>query len=346
MSTVGYHLEHETQPSKVMYLDSRDGNGVGTDTTEFTYVFDDAITTRDNEGVLVSLLSATIPYSFYNIRGGVNDQLSFQVEPLDAATYFADVVTLPEGNYTATSLRTAVADLLTAKATALGFATAIAVNFDRVSQKFKFSTETADRRVRLLFNLEPLSFHTELGFAKAEKIFTTAQDLVSDNVIDINGSIHAVHIRTDLPTLAVFDSQSGKASDILAKVTLNTNPGGIIFHDPRDTKHESLLRTSTIKGIKVKLTDERDRVLSLNGLHFQIGILFRFVSLKPSEPLQDLRQLLLERRRPPKNRRDQRDQRKKALQKGKQKIKTAQQKAAEASKTSQKTDPKKPSSSK
>ena len=239
-----------------------------------------------------------------------------------------------------------MADLLTAKATALGFATAIAVNFDRVSQKFKFSTETADRRVRLLFNLEPLSFHTELGFAKAEKIFTTAQDLVSDNVIDINGSIHAVHIRTDLPTLAVFDSQSGKASDILAKVTLNTNPGGIIFHDPRDTKHESLLRTSTIKGIKVKLTDERDRVLSLNGLHFQIGILFRFVSLKPSEPLQDLRQLLLERRRPPKNRRDQRDQRKKALQKGKQKIKTAQQKAAEASKTSQKTDPKKPSSSK
>ena len=30
MSTVGYHLEHETQPSKVMYLDSRDGNVVDT----------------------------------------------------------------------------------------------------------------------------------------------------------------------------------------------------------------------------------------------------------------------------------------------------------------------------
>ena len=67
MTDIGYHLGHETQASKVMYLDSRDG--VTTNSTggsEFSAVFEDSMTTREDEGVLVSLLSATIPYSFYN----------------------------------------------------------------------------------------------------------------------------------------------------------------------------------------------------------------------------------------------------------------------------------------
>ena len=172
----------------------------------------------------------------------------------------------------------------------------------------------------------------ELGFAgTSNPEFTTSTDLISTNVIDINGSIHAVHIRTDLPTLAVFDSQSGKASDILAKVTLNTNPGGIIFHDPRDTKHESLLRSSNVKGLRIRLTDERDRVLSLNGLHFQVGILFRFVSLKDSDPLQDLRRLL-EKVSVPSPEIKQK-MRRKVFRKGKEKIRRAQAKAEASSKT-------------
>ena len=57
-------------------------------------------------------------------------------------------------------------------------------------------------------------------------------------------------MHTFVVAVPLYDSISGKASDILAKVTLNTNPGGIIFHDPQDTKHESLLRSSVINGDK------------------------------------------------------------------------------------------------
>ena len=108
MTDVGYHLGHETQASKVMYLDSRDS--VSTSGSEFTVVFEDTLTTRDDEGVLVSLLSATIPYSFYNIRAGVNDALSFVEATLDGGTSHTHAVALEPGNYTATTLRTALAD--------------------------------------------------------------------------------------------------------------------------------------------------------------------------------------------------------------------------------------------
>ncbi len=346
MTDVGYHLGHETQASKVMYLDSRDDAGLrGQTGSEFTVVFEDTLTTRDDEGVLVSLLSATIPYSFYNIRAGVNDVVSFVEATLDGATSHTHAVTLEPGNYTATTLRTALADVATAACAASGISTAIAIDYDRTQQKFKFSTATADRRVTLQFQSIDNTMSTELGFpGTSDHEFTSSTVLTSQNVVDINGSIHAVHIRTDLPTLAVYDSLSGKASDILAKVTLNTNPGGIIFHDPRDTKHESLLRSSAIKSVKVKLTDERDRALGLNGLHFQVGLLFRFVSLKRADPLEDLRRLLMQPPPPQKKKKNKGAQRKRALKRGKEKIRTAKEKALAAeTKTSGDTSAKKPS---
>ena len=300
--------------------------------------------------MLVSLLSATIPYSFYNIRAGVNDALSFVEATLDGGTSHTHAVALEPGNYTATTLRTALADKATAVCAASGISTVIAIDYDRTQQKLKFSTATADRRVTLLFQSVASTMHTELGFpGTSDPEFTSSSTLTSQNVVDINGSIHAVHIRTDLPTLAVYDSLSGKASDILAKVTLNTNPGGIIFHEPRDTKHESLLRSSAIKSVKVKLTDERDRALELNGLHFQVGLLFRFVSLKKADPLEDLRRLLIQQQQqqqqqPPPKKKNKGAQRKRALKRGKEKIKTAKQKALAAeTKTSGDTPAKKAS---
>ena len=348
MNDTGYHLAHETQASKVMYLDSRDGVGPGSGGSEFHAVFEDSMTTREDEGVLVSLLSATIPYSFYNFRVGVNDGMKFKEATLDGSATTFHMVTLEPGNYTATTLRTTLATKMT-EACATGQSTVIKIDYDRIQQKFVFSTDTADRRVTLEFVPIVNPMHTELGFDGLANVeFTISTSLSSQNVVDINGSIHAVHIRTDLPTLSVYDSISGKASDILAKVTLNTNPGGIIFHDPRDTKHESLLRSSAINGVKIKLTDERDRLLSLNGLHFQVGLLFRFVSLKRADPLIDMRRLLAQQQQqqqqqqPKKNKRQQR---KRALKKGKQKIKTAQAKAAQAqqTKTSGTTSPEKSS---
>jgi hypothetical protein len=334
MTDVGYNLGHETQAAKVMYLDSRDGTSALQDGSAFTVVFEETMTTRQDEGLLVSLLSATIPYSFYNIRQGVNDAVSFVEATLDGSQSVVHTVTLESGNYTVTAMRLALQDKATQACLDIGILnTVITIDYDRTQQKFKFSTPTADRRVTLQFLTIVNPMHTELGFpGLTNPEFASDLPLTSVNVVDINGSIHAVHIRTDLPTLAVYDSLSGKASDILSKVTLNTNPGGIIFHDPRDTKHESLLRSSALKSVRVKLTDERARPLSLNGLHFQVGLLFRFVSLKMADPLIDLRRLLTQQPPPPPKggkpvKKNKKAQRKRALQRGKQKIAQAQQKA-------------------
>ena len=61
---IGYHTTHHTQGSRVMYLNSADADTLHEDnTTHFSFTFNEAIHTRAGEGVLVSVLSASIPYS-------------------------------------------------------------------------------------------------------------------------------------------------------------------------------------------------------------------------------------------------------------------------------------------
>ena len=72
----GFHHTHSTQSSKVLFIDSKDATQRHqNETTHFTYVFRDSIIVQPNEGVLLSLLQASIPYSFYNVRKGVNDTI-------------------------------------------------------------------------------------------------------------------------------------------------------------------------------------------------------------------------------------------------------------------------------
>ena len=89
----------------------------------------------------------------------------------------------------------------------------------------------------------------------------------------------------------------------------------------------------------MRLTDEQNRLLDLNGLHFQIGIQFKFVSLKglvPPDPAprsakQPEAQPNVEPDKTTRNQhKNKKQRRKQALRKGKEKVKDAVAKAKQA----------------
>ncbi len=91
MNDTGYHLAHETQASKVMYLDSRDGVGPGSSGSEFHAVFEDSMTTREDEGVLATggvLSLASTTYKHYLVNqtkaniGSATHNIATQVKSL------------------------------------------------------------------------------------------------------------------------------------------------------------------------------------------------------------------------------------------------------------------------
>ena len=270
MNRVGFHGTHETQPSRMVYLDSLDCTQFTNLTSHYLFGFKDAIETGPNEGMLVSLSSASIPYSFYNIRLGVNDTLHYNN---------TESITITPGNYSSNQLGKALVkafkdDGIVATAT-----------YDRVTQKYTFSGPTG-----LKFHFEEdkeNSIKNELGFVGFTGVTTqdSNDEFTSTSVADLNGSVHAIYVRTNLATKSVMESQTGGVSDILAKIDINTDPGGVITLDPAQISHEALIHTAGVKHIEVRITDERNRLLDLNGLHSQVGLRFRFVTTKPSDPI-------------------------------------------------------------
>ena len=268
MNRVGYHATHETQPTKMVFLDSVDCRQSTQLTSHYSFAFKDAIETASGEGMLVSLSSASIPYSFYNIRDGVNERLYYN------ETFIA----VAPGNYTATALTKAIVD-----AFGLVSLTVLAV-YSKITQKITFTCSSA---LTFKFTAED-ALKDEIGFGGELGEVVINPSKVSPSVADLNGSVHAIYVRTNLATKSVMESQTGGVSDILAKIDINTDPGGVVTLDPNQVSHEALIHTAGIKHLEIRITDERNRLLDLNGLHSQVALRFRFVDTKVSAPIATL----------------------------------------------------------
>ena len=87
---MSYVLDGRAPASKVIYIDTRDvvksgGRFMSTDidgnpiTSYFKFLLKTHLEVDNAHEMLMSLHSCSIPYSFYNIRDGVNDFLDFEI---------------------------------------------------------------------------------------------------------------------------------------------------------------------------------------------------------------------------------------------------------------------------
>eukprot|EP01050_Picozoa_sp_SAG11_P028402 SAG11_NODE_7575_length_1126_cov_54.943525_3_plen_200_part_01 len=116
---MSYITDTSTPASKVIHLDSahahlyhqkdEDGNSI---TTNFIYHMKEAINCPEHLSMICSLHTATIPYSFYNVRHKVNNFLI--VDYTDHANTYSGIykIVIPSGNYTAYSLMDKILEIM------------------------------------------------------------------------------------------------------------------------------------------------------------------------------------------------------------------------------------------
>ena len=102
-------------------------------------------------------------------------------------------------------------------------------------------------------------------------------------------------LRTNLVSKGTLSSNTSIFSNILARIPISTiengggitkgdaQQGGMIYFNPSQATHQNLVDLSAIDVIGVRLTDDKDRTIDLNGLDFQIAILLQYVN-HPSPP--------------------------------------------------------------
>lgn len=120
---------------------------------------------------------------------------------------------------------------------------------------------------------------------------TPAYFLYADDVVDVTNSIRSLFLRTNLSTTSVLDSHIGGGfSNILTRVPINAEPGGIIKIEPTNGDvHKLLLKVKSITDISITLTNQKNQVINLNGLTFDISLKLEFIADKELAPEPDRR---------------------------------------------------------
>lgn len=310
---MSYQLQSNAMSSRILYLDSRDASSYlaqsptllpdGTTqsinlTSYFQYVLKEKIEVPLNQRALISLNSATIPYSFYNIRTGVNDKLFVVVENTTDSLLISQLITITAGNYTAYTFAEQIEGFLNSVDFQdvnknIEFTFSMDYNTDLQKYLYRLTQKAGnDKVIELTFQFLKAEYigkspHIEMGFRPNDNVVITLPsvpaeqgtfvELISTNVIDMNGSIHGVYVRTNLVSNGTLDTQSGTFSNILSRIPIKVNAGGIIFSTPNNATHKSIVDLRSIDTLTIRLTDERNRILDLNGLHFQVAIAIDFL---------------------------------------------------------------------
>ena len=328
------YIETDTPASRVLYVNSQDGQTIYNDNrSNFEFVLEEPIVVPPHHTILASVISAEIPYSFYNFRDDTNTLLDYQITAYGTpASYGAPVLdkfnigvalTIRQGNYNAIELAT----LLTTAITELQ------VTYDHNSLKYNFLALTSGFRVTLgLRNGQSTGtpeipgndMNEELGFdwfnmtgdpyvelngagalwgsgytnpnpgvvgvgldtPSPGSPFGAATVLVADDVADLTNSIRSLFLRSNLSTTSILDSHIGGGfSNILCRVPINVQSGGVINIKPSDGNvHKLLIKQKAITSIALRLTNQKNTDITLNGLDYDVSIKLEFIQTKKLNP--------------------------------------------------------------
>ena len=273
---MSYNIPHNSENSKVIHINSLDATTTRQTgfTTDFEFQFSDIIKCPENQEMLISCVGLSCPYTFYNIRENINDKLPLNVGGL------INLGTIPPGNYSTTTLASTIKSVLEGTALILGVATTFTIKYDKTKMKYKIFTNNI-QNVSIDLTQSTTTPHIELGLEPGVNQSIQENDNVNaflPNVVDINGSIHGLYLRTNLTSNGVLESNSKSLSTILARIPIRVNFGGIIFYDSFEGQtHKTKLDIREISNIHIRLTDERNRLINLNGNHFTCSIQFDFI---------------------------------------------------------------------
>ena len=106
--------------------------------------------------------------------------------------------------------------------------------------------------------------------------------LVADDAADVSNSVRSLFLRTNLSSTSILDSHIGGGfSNILCRVPINVDPGQIINIQPvNGNVHKLLLKVKAITNISMRLTNQKNRTVNLNGLDFDVSLKLDFMENK------------------------------------------------------------------
>ncbi len=228
--------------------------------------------------IAFKVLQASIPFSYYTINAA-NNTFTLKIGASSA------IVTLTPGNYNIVNFIPMLQAALNAASASLDSA-AYTVTFDTTTSKLTF-TSSISNNFSFIFDLpgtDPFGLRnprTVLGFPTGTST-ATGTTLVAPYVINLTGPNYLYLCSSYLGGYngdSLTIGNEGSSGSVIAKIEVNTNPGGTITYQDSDTLHYfSLNAAVTIERIDLFLAiGAANSVLlpiALNGRPFDVKLGF------------------------------------------------------------------------
>lgn len=271
MTSNNYLLTTDSTPSVLIHINSKDANQYIDPelTTGFSIVLDETIEAQDDEYMLLSLNSANIPYSWYSIDYK-NKYLNITESQIDGSIPYNIQIVIPEANYNAYEFASTLQTLLN---NATQHQIQYTITYDKKINKYNILIQKNNHKVVFNFSNSD-SPYLQFGFNKQSYTAIHNTSLQSINSIQMF-SVASLYIRTNLNNNNISTSTKGY-NNILQKITIDSGPNSIINHIPINS-HDNLIFFKSFSTLEIRLTDSENRLIDLQGLHWELSILCKFV---------------------------------------------------------------------
>jgi hypothetical protein len=224
--------------------------------TNFSVNLLNPIIIDDSSEIHVSIMSAEIPYSFYNISSHLENNILVYDD--------TNTLTLTNQNYDIDQL----VDFFNNDGS---FSSIFNTTYNEQTNKITFTNTTG---VSHKINLSLSNINKEIGFEEVDvdRTITAGSTLTSDFVCNL-ATVHSILIKSSLSTANVLSTRAGN-STTLQKISVDVNSLGIVYLDSRDFRQITVTQVPVIDHITFLITDQNNKLLQLNNVNYEFSILF------------------------------------------------------------------------
>ena len=287
----------ETQASVLMHFRSNVGDKntrLGANGT-YHFTLPNPLKCREGFAPYVSLHTANIPNSFYNVNQNNN---YFELIQDNDGSVTTTNITLDMGNYTAEFGTMPLLQEIENKINAIQNKTAFddfTVTFSNTTGKFRFSAQGPRRSlqpksVTLKFPADG-STHTLLGFDKgASALIDDHNTVTSTNVVDLSGGNHNLIIQSmvfsDAGSILCGDMGFQQSTSSFF-IPINAPNYGMINYTAGPDEFRIAVNDN-LQDIDMRITNQAMQLLDFNGIHWNITLRFDFVRIYEAHPIRQM----------------------------------------------------------
>ena len=214
------------------------------------------ILSKPNEEIHISMMSAEIPYSFFNVSSELENNTliynTYQTVTFDSQDYSIDDIV----------------DFFNDNA---NFSAIFETTYNEKKNKISFRNKTANSHT---INLDKSNINKVIGFDEddTKRTVLAGATLTSDFVCNL-ASVHSIFVKSSMATGNVLSTRQGNSAT-LQKISVDVNSNGIIYLNQSDFRQISVSQVNVIDQINFRITDQNDNLLQLNNVNFEISFLF------------------------------------------------------------------------